>query len=57
MAGGTSSTGDVGGTCRAVTDRTTKFTYKVVPANIDADTSKCYRNGLHTIEVCKTLSC
>ena len=32
-------------------DGSTKSVYQVVTANIDADTSKCYRHGLHAIEV------
>ena len=38
--------------CQMDPDGSTKFVCQVVPANIDADTSKHYRDGLYTIEVC-----
>ena len=38
--------------CQMDPDGSTKSVYQVVPTNIDADTSKLYRDGLHAIEVC-----
>ena len=45
MASDTNNTGDAGGTCHAMDlDGSMKSVYQVVPANIDADTSKSYTN-------------